>query len=113
MSHFSNASTVSLSAKMSAHIIEGAILFLGLLGYDEETDDFVIASKSTTTGDYAGYFKNLLFDKINGKEEDLKRYLRDTNTCMAFEVIDIKNDPHIIEYDDSEVILLDVIDSLF
>lgn len=84
--------------------------FLGLLGYDEETDDFVIASKSTTAGDYAGYFKKLLFEKINGKEDELKNYLRNNNACMTFEVVDIENDPHIIEYDESKIVLLDVLD---
>lgn len=84
--------------------------FLGILGYDSEKDELVIASKSTTKGPYADYFKRILFEKIKGKEEELKNYLKENNKGMVFEVIDIENDPHIIEYPESKIVLLDVID---
>lgn len=82
--------------------------FLGILGYDEETDNLIIASKSSINGEYADYFKNLLYSTIDDIE-CLKMYLKENNCSMVFEVIDIENDPHIIEYDKSKIVLLDVI----
>lgn len=85
--------------------------FLGILGYDEETDDFVIASKSTTELDFAGYFKKIFNDTFcEYKQKKLKKYLKDNNLGMVFEVIDPKNDRHIIEYNETKIILLDILD---
>ena len=84
--------------------------FLGILGYDEEKDDFFIASKSTPNGDFAGYFKTLLYKELDAdKLKELKSYLKLNKVSMVFEVIDINNDPHIIEYNASHLVLLDVI----
>lgn len=82
--------------------------FLGILGYDKESDELIIASKSSLNGEHVGYFKELL------KEKDLKKikkYLKDNNCSMVFEVIDIVNDPHIIKYNKNKVVLLDVINN--
>lgn len=80
--------------------------FLGILGYDKESDEILITSKSSLEGDHVGYFKDLLKDK---DMEPIKQYLKENNSSMVFEVIDIKNDPHIIKYNESKLILLDVI----
>lgn len=80
--------------------------FLGILGYDKETDELLITSKSSLVGEHVGYFKNLLQGKDLGK---IKQYLKENNSSMVFEVIDIANDPHIIKYNESKVVLLDVI----
>ena len=80
--------------------------FLGILGYDKESDELIIASKSSLDGEHVGYFKDLLKDK---DLETIKQYLKENNYSMVFEVIDIKNDPHIIEYSENKLVLLDVI----
>lgn len=82
--------------------------FLGILGYDNESDELIIASKSSLNGEHVGYFKELL----KGKDLDkIKQYLKDNNSSMLFEVIDIVNDPHIIKYDENKLVLLDVLNN--
>lgn len=84
--------------------------FLGILGYDSETDSLLINSKSEIDGEYANIFKDILIEKkIN--LEALKSFLRDNKCSMVFEVINPEKDPHIIKYKSSDIILLDVIDN--
>lgn len=84
--------------------------FLGILSV--EGDNFFIASKTTTQGDYVGYFKAILTKK-NILTEDLKNYIKEKNVTLVFEVIDPINDPHIIDYKEEKIILLDIIDNKF
>lgn len=83
--------------------------FLGNVGYDAKKDELFIASKSTNTGEFSDMFKNI-FDAEYSKEvqEGLRRYLRDQEASMVFEVIDPENDPHMIAYDRPKVVLLDI-----
>ena len=82
--------------------------YLGLLSYDFVNDDFFIATKSTNQGDYKNWFKQILEEK-NVLTSKLKEYLKKYNCTFIFEVIDPINDPHIIEYKEKDVILLDII----
>lgn len=84
--------------------------FLGILSMVD--DELFFASKSTNTGDYANYFRTI-FDKSNIDVEYLKKYLKDNNVSLTFEVIDIDNDPHVIKYDKSKIVLLDIIENEF
>jgi predicted kinase len=71
-----------------------------------------VASKSTDKHKFANNFRMLLSKqlyKIPGALADLKRYLKKYDVSMVFEVIDIENDPHIIDYAQSSIVLLDVI----
>lgn len=83
--------------------------FLGLLGYDKESDSLLFCSKSLMSGTFSDYFRNIILSSVS--EEDLYNYMKDKNVTLAFEVIDVKNDPHIIEYRKSRVILLDIIEN--
>lgn len=83
--------------------------FLGILGYDEDNDQMIIASKSTTKGEFAGYFKALLETYVD--MDDMKQWLRGKNCSIVFEVVNIDKDPHIIEYDKSQLVILNVIDN--
>ena len=84
--------------------------YLGNLGYDARKDVPMIASKSTPDGNFAGWFRDIIADKVSPTNfERLRRYLRDTESSMTFEVIDPVNDPHIIEYDEANIVLLDVV----
>lgn len=80
--------------------------FLGILGYDKESDELLITSKSSLDGEHVGYLKDLLKDK---DLDAIKEYLKENNSSMVFEAIDIKNDPHIIKYNENKLVLLDVI----
>lgn len=84
--------------------------FLGLVSYNHLTDDFYICTKSNSQGEYAGYFKSLFYKKINvSKRGYLLNYLKVNDVTLSFEVIDIINDPHIIKYDESNIVLLSII----
>jgi len=97
----------SLSYPLKAYVKYNG--FLGIVGYDEEIDDLLITSKTSLTGSYSDNFKRIFDIKINNKNS-IKNYLKNNNLSFVFEVIDPVNDPHIIEYDLEDIILLDVID---
>ncbi|MDV6330049.1 RNA ligase [Asticcacaulis sp. 201] len=84
--------------------------FLGILGYDAGTDALFFASKSTPESEFAGWFRDILTAQVG---EDglaaLKVRLRDDNLSLVFEVNDPVNDPHMIEYAQRHVVLLDAI----
>ena len=82
--------------------------FLGILSvYNGE---LFFASKSTNAGDYVEYFKNIFYKKYSNKQiEVLKDKLTKENLSAVFEVIDPFNDPHIIEYQEENLVLLDLI----
>ena len=84
--------------------------FLGILGYDEETDELVYCSKSMKApeGDYAQMFKDEVTKHIKDKKE-LKKLLKGRNVSLVFEVILPDKDEHIIKYDKSQLVLLDMV----
>lgn len=84
--------------------------FLGNMGYDEKTDSLFVASKSTPDGKFADIFADICSKQLSSNQlERLRRYLRDTESSMTWEVIDPINDPHMIEYDEPKIVLLDII----
>ncbi len=84
--------------------------FLGILGYDAASDELFFASKSTPESEFAGWFRDILTETVGPERiELLKARLRDDNLSLAFEVNDPVNDPHLIEYADRHVVLLDAI----
>jgi predicted kinase/predicted phosphodiesterase len=80
--------------------------FLGIMSW--VNGKLFMASKSTNVGTYAEYFKKI-YEESNIDKEKLEDYLQKNNVSLTFEVIDIENDPHIIEYDKSKIVLLDII----
>ena len=110
--HETELSSILQNAKfpvMAYHKYNG---YLGLLSYDFVNDGFFIATKSTNQGDYKDWFKQILTDR-GILTDDLKQYLKDNDVTFVFEVIDPINDPHIIEYDYQDVVLLDIIRNSF
>lgn len=81
--------------------------YLGIVGYDSENDTLFVSTKSSDSGQMREIFYEILskYDL-----EKLKIFCKEKNQSLIFEVIDPINDPHIIEYKDREIILLDVID---
>lgn len=82
--------------------------FLGILGYNDETKELFIASKSTDKGEFADMFRSNLLEKVKDKEDQLKKFLKDFDCSMVFEVIH-KDDPHMIKYKENDVVLLDIV----
>ncbi len=82
--------------------------FLGILSIKD--DELFFASKSTNTGEYVEYFKTIFYNKFNDNQiKAMKDKIIKENITILFEVIDNINDPHIIEYKESKIVLLDMI----
>ena len=84
--------------------------FLGILGYDSHYKNVIYSTKNYIQSKHADYFRENFFERVSlKKEEEIMRVLRDRNLSLVFEVVDPINDPHIIEYNASKLILLDAI----
>ena len=82
--------------------------FLGILSY--YNDNLQFHSKSSNCGEYAMYFKNLFYNTFTEEQIDnITVFLKNNNMSMTFEVVDLENDPHIIDEKESRVVLLDII----
>ena len=82
--------------------------FLGLVSYDPNTDDLFITTKSSPEGPFAEWLKDMVYRKI--KNIDLmKQICKEQDVTFVFECVDMKNDPHIIEYPEDELFLLSIV----
>lgn len=97
-----------LAFPVTAYVKENG--FLGIVSYKKDDDSLFITTKSSPDGDFAGWFKNLLYEKIpESTLEAIKKYVKENDVSFVFECVDMKNDPHIIDYTDSRLYLLDVV----
>lgn len=88
--------------------------FLGLVSYNSKTDDLLVCSKSTNQGDFAQWIKDTLYEVYTSKQiEKIKEYCKVNNCTMVFECIRPLEDPHIIRYENNDLILLDIIKNSF
>lgn len=84
--------------------------FLGLVSYNEETDDLFITTKSNPDGDYAVWLKDMVYKKMSPSSiEKMKQICKEQEVTFMFECVDMEHDPHIIEYSESELYLLAII----
>jgi predicted kinase len=87
--------------------------YLGLVGYNPETNELVFASKTSLTSDFAAWLKaqfNALAPVGSKTRQEITLYLKtDGGKTLVFEVIEPANDPHIIAYDESRLVLLDIV----
>ncbi len=82
--------------------------FLGILSV--KNDELFFASKSTNEGSAVETFKKVFYSKYDQRKiEALKNKLSENNLTALFEVIDPIEDPHIIEYDEPKIVLLDMV----
>ncbi|RKI83837.1 calcineurin [bacterium 1xD42-87] len=97
-----------LQFPVTAYVKENG--FLGIVSYNEYEDDLLIASKSTLDSQFAQWFREMLYEKISADNiQEMKKYIKEHNVSFVFECVDMKNDPHIIEYPNSELFLLDIV----
>jgi predicted kinase len=82
--------------------------FLGLLGYDSESDDLIFTSKGSMESEHSKWFKDIFGSKYSNTKH-IKEYLKNNNCCLLFEVIDPINDPHIIEHKEQDIVLIDIV----
>ena len=98
----------SLQFPVTCYVKENG--YLGLVSYNEETDDLFITSKSDPTGDFAMWLRDAVNSKMTEESRnELKEICKTENVTFVFENVDMKNDPHIIEYPENELFLLAVI----
>ena len=71
-------------------------------------DELFITTKSNPEAEYAQNFKKLFYKLVKNPEK-IKEYIKKNDCSLVFEVIDTINDPHIIEYEEDKIVLLDII----
>ena len=97
-----------LQFPVTAYVKENG--FLGIVSYNEYEDDLFVASKSTIDSQFAQWFKDMLYEKVSSDNIiKMKEFIKENNVSFVFECVDMKNDPHIIEYPESELFLLDIV----
>ena len=97
-----------LGFPVTAYVKENG--FLGIVSYNENDDSLFVTTKSNPEGEYAGYLKDMLHKKVSEDNlEKMKLYAKENGVSFVFECVDMKNDPHIIEYPESRLYLLDII----
>lgn len=84
--------------------------FLGIVSYDEYNDDLLIATKSTLDSQYAQWLKEMFYQKVSSENiRSIKKFVKENNVSFVFECVDMKHDPHVIDYPESKLVLLDII----
>lgn len=87
--------------------------FLAMVSWNWNTNDLLICSKSTNEGDFVDMIKEELNKMSKEKLQNIKDYLKVHNCTLVFECINQNKDPHIIKYDENNLVLLDVIRNNF
>lgn len=87
--------------------------YLGLVGYDAETNQLVFASKSSLTSEFAQMLR-AQFDALAPQgsriRNEITLYLQsEGGKTLVFEVIEPLKDPHIVGYDSARLVLLDIV----
>ncbi len=84
--------------------------FLGIVAYDEYgdyEDNLIVTSKSSITGDFSGWLRDMLNRKTEyDTRKKMAEFCKANDCSLVFECVDMGNDPHIIEYPESELYLL-------
>ena len=97
-----------MSFPATAYVKENG--FLGIVSYNEETDSLFVTTKSNPEGDFAGYLNDMLHEKCSQETlEAIKQYSKEHNVSFVFECVDMRNDPHIIDYETNQLFLLDIV----
>lgn len=82
--------------------------FLGLVSYDCSTDTLFMTTKSSIDGAMADLFRSMFSDE---QKQRLTSFLKEHDVTLLFEAIDPVNDPHIIEYHEQHLYLLDMVEN--
>lgn len=84
--------------------------FLGIVSYNPDEDSLFITTKSAPDGAFAGWLKEVLRKKCSDDAlSKIKNHCKEHDVSFVFECVDMKNDPHIIEYDEDKLFLLDIV----
>lgn len=85
--------------------------YLGILGYDKSTNELVFCSKSMKApeGEYAQWFKDEMLKRIKDIDMLKQAFKGSSAKSLIFEVIIPDKDEHLIKYDKTEIVLLDMV----
>lgn len=99
--------------KFPVTVYDKANGYLGTVGYDSLSNQLVFTSKSFTSklsNDHAKWVEELFYKTFNQNQVNLiKDYLKVNNASLVFEVLLPEKDPHIIEYKEDKLVLLDIV----
>ena len=84
--------------------------FLTLMSYIEGKG-LTIATKTTLEGDHVDIAKKVFHTLPDDVQKDVEQFLKDNNCTLVFECCDSQADPHIIEYSEPKLVLLECIDN--
>ena len=86
--------------------------FLGITSGGLDGKELFVASKSTNQGEFRDNFKRILDHVMSqSMQSAMANYLYRNNRSAIFEVIDPKNDPHIVNYDHETVVLIALVEN--
>lgn len=98
----------NLQFPVTAYVKENG--FLGIVSYDEYKDSLFICSKSMIESEHVNWLKDMLNERVSSDNIlKMKEYIKEHNVSFVFECIDMKHDPHIIEYPENKLVLLDIV----
>ena len=98
----------TLQFPVAAYVKENG--FLGIVSWNEYTDDLFITSKSDPSGEFSEWLRDMIYTKISEKNlEKMKKYIKENDVSFVFECCDMEHDPHIIDYPESKLVLLDIV----
>jgi len=84
--------------------------FLGIVSYNPDSDDLFVTTKSNPEGEFAVWLREMLYDKVPADAVNaMKLFAKENDVSFVFECVDMKHDPHIIEYPESQLYLLDIV----
>lgn len=84
--------------------------YLGIVSYGADDDSLFVTTKSCPDGDFAVWLKDMLHRKYTDETLNrIKEYCKEHDVSFVFECVDMTNDPHIIEYDEDKLFLLDIV----
>ena len=84
--------------------------YLGIISWDYKKKDFLVATKSSLEGEHAEWLRQNL-TSVYPYETICKmgEYIKEHQVSFVFECCDVIHDRHIIEYDKTKLVLLDII----
>lgn len=98
----------TLEFPVAAYVKENG--FLGIVSWNEYTDDLFITSKSDPEGEFSEWLRDMVYTKISEENlEKMKKYIKENDVSFVFECCDMEHDPHIIDYPESKLVLLDIV----
>lgn len=98
----------TLKFPVAAYVKENG--FLGIVSWNEYTDDLFITSKSDPEGEFSEWLRDMVYTKISEENlEKMKKYIKENDVSFVFECCDMEHDPHIIDYPESKLVLLDIV----